>query len=172
MNTQGGGPFKHAPVGFQFSYDLGDEPDEDDDEMNNTDGEEEGEEEQDDILIVEGEDQDNEEEDEIDSPTFRHEQSKGVRAESDNSPSGKVQGVEGKGFTPANKSLNVSQEEIRTQLYGGDIYLLGGSHFLMKDNENQGSDDPNIAAANKFSQASTTAGSGSEMPYKTGSFNR
>ena len=45
-------------VGFQFSYDLGDEPEEDDDEMNNTDGEgEEGEEEQDDILIVEGEDE-------------------------------------------------------------------------------------------------------------------
>jgi len=39
------GPFKNAPVGFQFSFDLGDEPDEDDDEINNTDGEEEGEEE-------------------------------------------------------------------------------------------------------------------------------
>jgi len=63
----------------------------------------------------------------------------------------------------------VSQEEIRTQLYGGDIYLLGGSHFIMKDSETQG-DDPNNAAANKFSQASTTAGS--EMPYKSGSFNR
>ena len=39
------------------------------------------------------------------------------------------------GLTPANnnKSLNVSQEEVSTQLYGGDIYLLGGSHFLMKD---------------------------------------
>ena len=40
------------------------------------------------------------------------------------------------GLTPANvnnKSLNASQEEVSTQLYGGDIYLLGGSHFLMKD---------------------------------------
>ena len=67
LNSSAGSPPKAMPlhVGFQFSYDLGDEPDEDDDEMNNTDGDEEGEEEQDDILIVEGDDEaiDDEEDD-------------------------------------------------------------------------------------------------------------
>ena len=86
---------------------------------------------------MEGDDEDQDgDEDEIDSPNLRHRSTKDIRAVSDSSPSEKGQGVTGKGFTPANKSLNVSQEEIRTQLYGGDIYLLGGSHFLMKESEN------------------------------------
>ena len=50
-------------MGLNFAYDLGDEPEEDEDEINNTDGDE-GEEYQDDILIVEGEDEDLDEEDE------------------------------------------------------------------------------------------------------------
>ena len=40
----------------------------------------------------------------------------------------------------------------------------------MKDNENRETEDPSIVAANKFSQASTNTGS--EIPYKAGSFNR
>ena len=54
-----------------------------------------------------------------------------------------------------------------TQLYGGDIYLLGGSHFLMKDIEKKegDADERNNmeVAGNKISQASTTTGS--EVPY-------
>ena len=111
------GPFKHAPVGFQFSYDLGDEPDEDDDEMNNTDGEgEEGEEEDQDDLIVEGEgegeDEDVDHEDEeTDSPALRR-----PHPVSDYSPSEKGQHaskVKGN-FSPANRSVNMSQEEATT----------------------------------------------------------
>ena len=164
---------------------MGDEPDEDDDEMNNTDGEgEEGEEEQDDILIVEGEDE-GIEDDDVDeaeesgeSPNLRGKSAKNFReiyncssAENPNehSKKGAIMG----GLTPANnnKSLNASQEEVSTQLYGGDIYLLGGSHFLMKDQADgatgAGQDENNPGSnAAKFSQASTTTGS--EMPYKSG----
>ena len=72
-----------------------------------------------------------------------------------------------------------------TQLYGGDIYLLGGSHFLMKDLEKKqgaagdasGKNDASSSAFHeqysnrlKFSQASTTTGS--EVPLKSGSLNR
>ena len=69
-----------------------------------------------------------------------------------------------------------------TQLYGGDIYLLGGSHFLMKDqvggsNDNATNHDEMIngeghhgSHAAKFSQASTNTGS--ELPYKSNSLNR
>ena len=61
-----------------------------------------------------------------------------------------------------------------TQLYGGDIYLLGGSHFLMKDVEKKegDADERNNmeVAGNKISQASTTTGS--EVPYQSRSLNR
>ena len=187
-------------VGFQFSYDLGDEPDEDDDEINNTDGEE-GEEEQDDILIVEGEDECIDDDDDVDesaggSPALRgksasnyHREiyncSSAENAKEANHRKGGAKNIGG-GLTPANinnKSLNTSQEEVSTQLYGGDIYLLGGSHFLMKDqvngsNENTANHDEMIngdgqhhgSHAAKFSQASTNTGS--ELPYKSGSLNR
>ena len=99
-------------VGFQFSYDLGDEPDEDDDEINNTDGEEEGEEEQDDILIVEGDDEDIDEGAETDSPNVRGKSANNYRAISNCSSAEKDQRnggmMAGSGLTPANKSLNVS----------------------------------------------------------------
>lgn len=142
---------KGAPlhVGFQFSYDLGDEPDEDDDEINNTDGEE-GEEEPDDILIVEGEDDEIEEDEDSVSPNLRNKSAKAFRAGP--SCASAVKGIGSKGLTPANKSLNMSQEGANTQLYGGDIYLLGGSHFLMKG----GSDDTHQIAKLE-SQASTNA---------------
>ena len=135
-------------VGFQFSYDLGDEPEEDDDEMNQTDGDgEEGEEEQDDILIVEGEDEglDDDDVDDMDqsneSPQIRGKSATNYReiyncSSAENANEHSKKGAIMGGLTPANvnnKSLNVSQEEVSTQLYGGDIYLLGGSHFLMKD---------------------------------------
>ena len=69
------------------------------------------------------------------------------------------------GLTPANRSLNVSQENA-PQLYGGDIFLLGGSHLLQSSEEQK---DAEKAGENKFSQASTTTGS--EIP-KSGSLNR
>lgn len=111
-------------VGFQFSYDLGDEPDEEDDEMNNTDGEgEEGEDEQDDILIVEGDDEgidddevDCEGEDRSESPNLRGKSAKNYReiynCSSAENPSElhKKGAARMGGLTPANnnKSLNVS----------------------------------------------------------------
>lgn len=113
-------------MGFQFSYDLGDEPEEEDDEMNNTDGEgEEGEEEQDDILIVEGDDEgidddnvDRDSDESGDSPNLRGKSAKNFReiyncssaGEKDsNAPHKKGSAMLG-GLTPANngKSLNVS----------------------------------------------------------------
>ena len=102
-------------VGFQFSYDLGDEPDEDDDEMNNTDGDEEGEEEQDDILIVEGDDEGlNEEGDETDSPNLRGKSMKKLRAVSNCSSAEREHKAATLNLTPASKALNVSQEEMST----------------------------------------------------------
>ena len=70
---------------------------------------------------------------------------------------------------------------MNTQLYGGDIYLMGGSHFLMKDLERkqvaEGAGGAGELASNelysnrlKFSQASTTTGS--EIQMKSGSLNR
>lgn len=44
------------------------------------------------------------------------------------------------GLAATNKSLNVSQEEINTKLYSGDIYLLGGSHCLMEDEQKRDAD--------------------------------
>ena len=68
------------------------------------------------------------------------------------SSAGKDYEMAGVDLTPANKSLNVSQEEVSTQLYSGDIYLLGGNHLLMKDQENRNEDDTDImAVGNKFS---------------------
>lgn len=96
-------------VGFQFSYDLGDEPDEDDDEMNNTDGDEEGEEEQDDILIVEGDDEGlNEEGDETDSPNLRGKSMKKLRAVSNCSSAEREHKATTLNLTPASKALNAS----------------------------------------------------------------
>ena len=154
---------------------MGDEPDEDDDEMNNTDGDEEGEEEQDDILIVEGDDEGlNEEGDETDSPNLRGKSMKKLRAVSNCSSAEREHKATTLNLTPASKALNASQEEMSTQLYGGDIYLLGGSHFLMKDLEKKegDADDRNNmeVTGNKISQASTTTGS--EVPYQSRSLNR
>ena len=110
------------PMGFQFTYDLGDQPDEDDDEINNTDGEEEGEEEPDDILIVEGDDEDMgdcDEDDDMDSPsppqasgTNKKMAMKGgdYRAVSNCSSAEKQAKVSiGGGISPTNKSMNISQ---------------------------------------------------------------
>ena len=108
---------------------------------------EEGEEEQDDILIVEGEDEglDDDDVDDMDqsneSPQIRGKSATNYReiyncSSAENANEHSKKGAIMGGLTPANvnnKSLNVSQEEVSTQLYGGDIYLLGGSHFLMKD---------------------------------------
>lgn len=120
---------------FKFTYDVGDEPEEDDDEMRNLDDDESGEDEddQDDILIVEGEDDDYEPDT---SPEMRKTTKMSEckpRAVSNCATSLQEGGSKG-GLTPANKSLNASQEGVSTQLYGGDIYLLGGSHFIMSDN--------------------------------------
>ena len=67
-----------------------------------------------------------------------------------------------------NKSLNASHAEVNVQLYGGDIHLLGGSHFLMKDHNESTAGrvqaEGDETGANKFSQASTAAGS-DLLPY-------
>lgn len=100
-------------MGFQFTYDLGDQPDEDDDEINNTDGEEEGEEEQDDILIVEGDDEDlaDEDDEDLDSPPAQRKHMKNFRAVSNCSSAEKQPKVSmgGAGLSPTNKSMNMSQ---------------------------------------------------------------
>ncbi len=101
------GPPLH--VGFQFSYDPGDEPDEDDEEMNNTDGDEEGEEEQEDILIVEGDEDDLDGKDSCQSPGVRGKSASEYRSAINYGGSaGKDKKANGMGLPLANKSLNAS----------------------------------------------------------------
>lgn len=158
-------PIQSAPADFKlFSYEVGEEPDDNDEEVNNTDGEEEGEEEQDEALIVEGYDDDFENETEP-SPTYKRSPNEVAAEES--SPTIKTAAQKkGAPKSPAKKSITKNKEaKIQTQLYGGDIYLLGGSHFIMKDQD--ATDDQK---AQQSSLASTNTGS--DMPSKTKQANR
>ena len=105
--------------------------------MNNTDGEgEEGEEEQDDILIVEGDDDEIEDDDNSQrSPAnVRGKSASNLRLDSNGGSPGKAKIG---GVVQTNKSLNAtSHAEVNAQLYGGDIYLLGGSHCIVQDQNN------------------------------------
>ena len=142
--------------GFNFAYDCGDEPEEEDDEMRNSDDEDEDDE-QDDILIVDGEG----EEDEIyeeSSPEFGPSSPKRERATSN--CAGEITKNVGKGLTPVNKSLSTSQEGVRTQLYGGDIYLLGGNHLIISDQEKKGLGPGNKNDSNSDMNNLSTAPSG------------
>ena len=97
--------------------------------MRNSDDEDEDDE-QDDILIVDGEGDEDEIYDES-SPEFGPSSPKRERATSN--CAGEIMKTVSKGLTPVNKSLSTSQEGVRTQLYGGDIYLLGGNHLIISD---------------------------------------
>ena len=93
----------------------------------------------------------------------------------DYTPSEKVKKARQGNFSPVNKSLNASQEEIQTQLYGGDIYLLGGSHFIMKENDNSGGDDVSNTAGQNYQLAALNLEAelnSSSIPNKAGQLSR
>ena len=125
--------------------------------MRNSDDEDEDEE-QDDILIVDGEGEEEETYEES-SPDFHHESSP-KRERATSNCAGALAKSTSKGLTPVNKSLNASQEGVRTQLYGGDIYLLGGSHCIVNEQEKKSLEERKQNDSNSDMYNLSTAPSG------------
>lgn len=110
-----------------IAYEDGDEPEEDDDEIHDSESGESGQEEPEEILIVEADKYPDESSPEIlqkKDPSSNTGLSLKHMAEEEDSES--------------EHSAQMDQSDIDKCVYGGDIYLLGGQHYF-KDNESSAS---------------------------------
>ena len=113
--------------GVLIAYEDGDEPEEDDDEINDDVSGESGEEEPEDILIVEADKYPDESSPEIP-----------FKKDSSGNPGFSLKHMAEEEDSESEHSVQMDQSDIDKCVYGGDIYLLGGQHYI-KDNESSAS---------------------------------